>query len=246
MSTCILAWYTDVVHEVKPVTSGYRLALSYNLIHVSTAFPKPILPDMDRPIEILRKVLRKWKDGAYNALPADFFVAYLLDHQYSEQELLGGARSLKGVDAHKVSFLYPIARELGYTVCLGNLTYQIYGDANDGGAFGKRRRRGYAYGSESDDAEGIPMGDIHNESMDVSCVVDLNGVRLLKRNLLVNNKSLIPEDPFVDAEPDKKSYSGYMGNVSPTTRILEYSSAYNTLLFQSAASLSHCQPFHHL
>lgn len=28
LSTVALAWYTDVFHEVKPVTSGYRLALS--------------------------------------------------------------------------------------------------------------------------------------------------------------------------------------------------------------------------
>ncbi|KAG6805401.1 hypothetical protein H0H93_004866, partial [Arthromyces matolae] len=33
LSTALLAWYTDVVHEVKPLKSGYRLALSYNLIH---------------------------------------------------------------------------------------------------------------------------------------------------------------------------------------------------------------------
>jgi predicted 2-oxoglutarate/Fe(II)-dependent dioxygenase YbiX len=31
-STSALAWYTDVMHEVRPVTSGHRLALSYNLI----------------------------------------------------------------------------------------------------------------------------------------------------------------------------------------------------------------------
>ncbi|KAL2839316.1 hypothetical protein BJX68DRAFT_272189 [Aspergillus pseudodeflectus] len=27
------AWYSDVRHEIKPVTSGYRLVLTYNLIH---------------------------------------------------------------------------------------------------------------------------------------------------------------------------------------------------------------------
>ena len=36
ISTAVLAWYTDVKHEVKPVTSGYRLALTYNLIHVAS------------------------------------------------------------------------------------------------------------------------------------------------------------------------------------------------------------------
>ena len=31
----IMAWYTDVLHEIKPITSGYRVALSFNLIHTS-------------------------------------------------------------------------------------------------------------------------------------------------------------------------------------------------------------------
>lgn len=30
--TSILAWYSDVIHEVKPVTLGYRFALAYNLV----------------------------------------------------------------------------------------------------------------------------------------------------------------------------------------------------------------------
>jgi hypothetical protein len=33
--TEFLAWYTDVTHEVREITSGYRLALSYHLINTS-------------------------------------------------------------------------------------------------------------------------------------------------------------------------------------------------------------------
>lgn len=210
ISTSILAWYTDVLHEVKPVTSGCRLALSYNLIHVSATLPKPILPNMDGPVENLRTVLKDWKENEYTTVPEDSFVAYLLNHQYSERELLRGAMSLKGVDAHKISFLRPIADELGYTVCLGNLTYKIFGDADEYGLNRKRKKR-YSYGSDSDN---YSMAEVHDKSMDISCVVDLNGVRLLKNDLKVSNESLIPENPFEDAEPDEKSYGGYMGNVS--------------------------------
>ena len=42
--TSILAWHSDVVHEVKPVTSGYRFALAYNLVCSETsvaAYPIP-------------------------------------------------------------------------------------------------------------------------------------------------------------------------------------------------------------
>ena len=60
-NTAVLAWYTDVLHEVKPVTSGYRLALSYNLIYPSSSLPLPMAPTYDGPCAELRQVLRKWE-----------------------------------------------------------------------------------------------------------------------------------------------------------------------------------------
>lgn len=55
-STSVLAWYTDVVHEVKPVTLCYRLALSYNLVYASPGVPRPTLPDMDGAVAQLYHV----------------------------------------------------------------------------------------------------------------------------------------------------------------------------------------------
>ena len=60
-NTSILAWYTDVVHEVKPVTSRYRLAHSYNLIHASRNVPEPTLPDTHESTGAPRRVVLKWK-----------------------------------------------------------------------------------------------------------------------------------------------------------------------------------------
>ena len=37
LKTTVLPWYTDVMHEIKPITSGYRLALTYNLVHTTSA-----------------------------------------------------------------------------------------------------------------------------------------------------------------------------------------------------------------
>lgn len=54
LSTALLAWYTDIKHKVKPVTLGYRLALSYNLIHVAPPnVPTPALPDMNDSVGLL-------------------------------------------------------------------------------------------------------------------------------------------------------------------------------------------------
>lgn len=35
VETVVLSWYTDVAHKFQPITSGYRLALYYNLVHIT-------------------------------------------------------------------------------------------------------------------------------------------------------------------------------------------------------------------
>ena len=62
-ATALLAWFTDVTHDVKPVTSGYRLALSYNLIHTAPHATLPSVPAPDRSSAELRRVLENWKKG---------------------------------------------------------------------------------------------------------------------------------------------------------------------------------------
>ncbi|KAJ7904418.1 hypothetical protein B0H14DRAFT_2662734 [Mycena olivaceomarginata] len=55
----VLAWYTDVVHEIKPITGGYRLAIAFNLIQTANSRPK--LPETSDFLTKLRHVLLSWK-----------------------------------------------------------------------------------------------------------------------------------------------------------------------------------------
>ena len=54
--TTVLAWYTDVKHSIKPITSGYRLALSYNVYHTKNTL-RPSLPTNHSAVTALRHVL---------------------------------------------------------------------------------------------------------------------------------------------------------------------------------------------
>jgi hypothetical protein len=103
-ATSVLAWYTDVKHEVKAVTSGYRLALSYNLIHTAPPnVPRPTLPNTSASAEVLRHILRKWRADKYESESDQRLMAYLLDHEYSTHDLQQGGVSLKGADAQRVA-----------------------------------------------------------------------------------------------------------------------------------------------
>jgi hypothetical protein len=115
-ATTPLAWYTDVVHEVKPITSGFRLALSYNLIHTSQGIPRPVLPDMHSALAELRSVLKKWSEGAYAT--SSYMIAYLLKHEYSQHNLQMGA--LKSHAEHRTKIrTIMTARDIWvmYSIC---------------------------------------------------------------------------------------------------------------------------------
>ncbi|EAU82069.2 hypothetical protein CC1G_09671 [Coprinopsis cinerea okayama7 len=145
----IMAWYTDVLHEIKPVTSGYRVALSFNIIHTSPNVPTPTLKvptqlTEDDKTAKLRAVLEKWARngfpkkeafhagrGYYDVINPPPFFAYILQHEYSERDLSDGMSCLKGQDAHKIGLLLALANELGFKLAFANLEIEVKGCADD-------------------------------------------------------------------------------------------------------------------
>ena len=111
--TTVMAWYTDVTHEIKPITSGYRLAMSYNLIHTTNALRH------SRPhhgvIANLNHIFWSWSRTVFSAPKK---IIYLLDHKYSQAGLSG--KALKGSDAHKVALLRDVAEQYGFSLGLAD------------------------------------------------------------------------------------------------------------------------------
>ncbi|KAF8908584.1 hypothetical protein CPB84DRAFT_1744211 [Gymnopilus junonius] len=214
LSTALLAWYTDVKHEVTEVTSGYRLALSYNFIHDSSGnSPLPGLPQMDEPLASLRRILRKWMEGKYDNVPN--LMAYLLDYQYSTANLRVGWKALKGVDAHRVAFLRTVAGELGFKVGLASLEHNVVGEADDYGEGYYRRGRHDYYDEYSDDRGTPDMLEVTDTSTKITGLVDLEGRVLISvGKISIDPDELIPKDPFEGVNPDKTEYEGYTGNAA--------------------------------
>ncbi|KAH9987115.1 hypothetical protein F4779DRAFT_611535 [Xylariaceae sp. FL0662B] len=108
-----LAWFADVTHEVKPLTSGYRLVLTYNIIHTGnqTISAGLVAEQMSR----LHSLIIKWRAGISDAQK----LIYLLEHQYSDTNL--SLRNLKGRDKIVCQSLQELSSENDFVVLLANM-----------------------------------------------------------------------------------------------------------------------------
>ncbi|SJL13564.1 uncharacterized protein ARMOST_17009 [Armillaria ostoyae] len=227
-STTVLAWYSDVHHEIKRVTSGYRLVLTYNVIRPPSrgAEPLPSPPDvLTIAVNNLRTILHRWAELPTNRRRT--FFAYMLSYQYSIDDLEdSGIEALKGSDKHKVGYARDIAEQLGYVLRLASIKYHELGAPGIGALADEvhryKRRRGedFEYASRRDDRldDEVPeMDEIILTSMEVDNVVDLEG-ESVSEHFDMRAEDLVPSRPSQGAnpvqgmKPDETEYEGYMGN----------------------------------
>ncbi|KAG8921757.1 hypothetical protein FRC01_014909 [Tulasnella sp. 417] len=216
-STSVMAWYTDVMHEIKPIQSGYRLALSYNLIHTTTSL-RPALTDTSEGIERLREILLSWKQHLQDEDSPEKII-YLLQHRYSHANYRGSA--LKGRDAQTVAILDSIGKEIGFRVGLALVECHLRGGADDGGNDYYAPPVGCWSSDDGIASEDLNFLETYETSMTITELVDLDGV-LLKKKLKLTEEDedgvgveFIPADlrEVVESGPhDAQEYEGYQGN----------------------------------
>ena len=222
-TTSAIAWYTDVTHQVKPITSGYRLALSYNLINPSPGIPPPHLPDMHSAVSEVEAIFRKWRKGGY---ANSKFIAYLLGHQYSKAGI--GSTALKGRDANLVSNIRRAAEKQGVALFLGLLKCTITMDGGmDHGCNYRRNKHfrifGY-YDSEDEDEDESPGTRIVLETeYKIERLYDLDrdpmGDEDVDPIIVDPELGIIPKNPFANNDsPDEPELEDYIGNVSSCPR----------------------------
>lgn len=246
LSTSVMAWYTDVTHEVKPITSGYRLALSYNLIHTTTTL-RPSLPSTHSAALQLKNIFLSWRNEGYDGLQK---IIYLLDHRYSKANLNGSA--LKGMDSHQIALLNAIAEECGFRIGLASIESHVKGKAYDDD--GPERKEnptrhlncyGYPYcehtGDSDEDSDdwysevskddrdphGFEMQEDDQEAeMSITDLVDLEGTRITGwLRCHEEDGETIPEDLQTQVENgpvDEAEYQGFQGNVSVAVPMYKY------------------------
>ncbi|MGW4243480.1 2OG-Fe(II) oxygenase [Nocardia sp. NPDC004722] len=116
-----VAFYADCEHEVLPVTEGYRISLTYNLIAkngtgAGAAGPVAELAEQLREHFATPVPVPSWRREGGPESRAPQRLIYLLDHQYSQRGL--GQALLKGSDAARAGTLVTAAELAGCTTAL--------------------------------------------------------------------------------------------------------------------------------
>ncbi|KAK3303296.1 uncharacterized protein B0T15DRAFT_513491 [Chaetomium strumarium] len=126
----VLCWYSDVHHEVLPVTSGYRCVLTFNLA-ILPGFDAPGQP-AERPSaaqlqnehQELRTALQRWlldcgQQQDDSAQSSDNHIYYLLEHEYTEASI--SLKALKLQDLARVQCLMQLTKGLEFDIFLAVL-----------------------------------------------------------------------------------------------------------------------------
>ena len=185
--------FADITHEVRPVLSGRRLVLTYNLIH-TTLGSKELTANSNKALSKLRPLLSGWRDGIEKDPMLPTTLAFLFDHQYTDASLCYD--SLKGHDQQVAANLRKACEDNGFCFYLGNLKRTVEGGCDEDD---------YGYDNYH------PIVEEVDRQTSLKRVVQLDGTEIAK-DLDFDEALFMQNDPFEDEEPDDEDYSGFTGN----------------------------------
>ncbi|NNM62529.1 MAG: 2OG-Fe(II) oxygenase [Steroidobacteraceae bacterium] len=200
------AFYADCVHEVLPITQGYRLTLVYNLLRRGKGRP-PRAPSYVSEQARLTTLLQGWRAAKQAADEDDLpeKLIYLLEHAYTPAEL--GFDALKGADAARAGVLSAAAREAQCDLHLALLTIEESGIAEYSERYERSRR-----GRWVDDAEAFEAGEVDDRSVILSDWQRPDGAAVVLGPIPVERDELAPPDAGEDLAPDEEHFHEATGN----------------------------------
>ncbi len=200
------AFFADCEHEVKPVRSGYRCCLVYNL-RLDKGDPAALNLAPDAQSRTLLAPLVAMKDERCGELSA-----VLLEHSYTEANL--SVKNLKGNDVARAQALFGAAKEAGFIAHLALVTFHQMGELEDDYDYGRNRRRGHDDDDESH--EDGTMGEIHDEDLTISHWRNSRDRRVDLGSYLVEKDCLVSKEEIDARDPDEQESEGYTGNAGCT------------------------------
>src|SRR5215469_13682442 len=217
-SLTFVAFYADCRHHVRPVTSGYRVVLSYNLLlEGDTVAAAAGRADPGLTTELASCLNEHFGDSDE---PTRF--VYLLDHEYT-QHGLSWAR-LKGDDANRAAMVRAAAHAANCEAALALAEIQETWSAYEAGSWERQDWRGKYWDDEEDDENEYDDGDSSDDyelqellesATSLGWWLDESG-EATPASLTVDDEEVCASTPTANLSPHESSYEGYMGNYGNT------------------------------
>lgn len=226
----LVAFYADCRHEIRPVRTGFRVVLTYNLVLVGDSTGQA-LAMADDSLEEISECLHEhfstpvpaqsWRRDPGPLEPPDRLV-YLRDHEYTERAL-GWAR-LKGTDAMHAAAIRAAAERVDCEVVLAladvHETWSAF-ESDDDPRWGRYSHRSRcADDIDSNDDDSVD-GDYDLDELiesDISLVhwVDESGRSGEAISTSVDDAEVCASTPSSKLTPYESDYEPYMGNYGNT------------------------------
>ncbi len=232
--TCI-AFYADCHHEVKPLTSGYRVALTYNLL-LDGAVNKAVTPQKEGTLDPLSRALEDYFNERVANTQADSQQAnqhsrevrppkwvYLLDHQYTQKGLSWS--QLKNGDRLRVKTIEEAAAKLDLEVHMALADIQEVWDCEadyDDGYYQSRHREYWHYYENEDenensvDDEGLQLNELIDSSISLKHWIDKTNQGIDYSGLYIDDDEICWTKATNEFDPFSSEYEGWMGNYGNT------------------------------
>ncbi|MGI9301657.1 MAG: 2OG-Fe(II) oxygenase, partial [Gammaproteobacteria bacterium] len=215
----VISFYADCHHEVKKVTSGYRIVLTYNLNFKapSSVTPSACSPMLVRHIKNYFRTEQASESLRYDAHPR--WLVYLMDHQYSQKGLSWS--QLKGPDRRRAGELCAAADELDLVAHLA-LTdvHEIWQAEDEFETSWNYQRYRYVddesedYVDEGDDEDRYDerLVELIDDDYTLAHWIDRKGKRASFKPHPAPQEMICWNKANDELKPFESSYEGYMGN----------------------------------
>jgi hypothetical protein len=193
------AFYADCVHEVRPVKTGCRLVLIYNLRFIGKGLSLKA-PDYRAERGRVVELLRSWASSVDE--PDKLIVP--LEHAYTPAELSFSA--LKGADAGVASLLAKAAAEADCDLHLALVSIEESGSAEHNGYCGRGRW------SRDEEDEEFEVAEVLDRALILSEWRRPDGGEAGLDDFPFAEDELCPPDAFEDLLPDEQHFHEATGN----------------------------------
>jgi len=216
----VVAFYADCLHEVLPVKSGYRIALTYNLLlRGDTSRPEGDAGSIAELTDLLGEHFSTPAPRYHGGQPTDVprRLVYLLDHEYTLRAL--GWGRLKGADADRVSLLRAAASDAGCEtiLALADIRTQHGASGYDPYEYRGREWRDNDYGDDPDgEPRNLRIHGLIDTEVALTHWTGPDGTGLEETSLSVAAGEVCASTPTDVLKPTDSQYEGYMGNYGNT------------------------------